>query len=423
MAYYLVIGLFFAGLLHVFFSAELVTKHIGKNSISSVIKASLLGVPLPLCSCGVIPTAVFLRKSGASTGAVASFLISTPQTGIDSIIATYGMLGLPLAIYRPIAAFLSGIFGGTLISKTVKNELTENLGTANISCSSKDSSCGCSHNHSHNNTLNEAKNKPTTIRGKIKRLFSYAFIEMLDDIAIHLVIGIIIAALINQLIPDTFFVKYGLTSGLPAMLLMVAIGLPMYICSTSSIPIAITLMMKGFSPGAAFVFLFAGPVTNAASISVLIKTLGKKVTALYIFSVTVMAIVFGLLFDFITGGSYALPSTVAHISHGSTSEILKLIIAAIFLLLLIRSIGNRIYQKYFKKETATIMNEHRDLTIQVSGMSCNHCANSIIKMVSQLEGVEDVDVNLSTKSVRIRGNDFDQDDIKHTIKELGYFPA
>lgn len=354
MSFYLVIGLFFAGILHVCFSREWVTKHVGQNNTASVVKASLLGVPLPLCSCGVIPTAVFLRRNGASTGAVASFLISTPQTGIDSIIATYGMMGLPLAVYRPIAAFLSGIIGGLFINKAAKNnpnEFNADFSIAESCCSAeKDSSCSaaghsecsCSCGHDHG----PSSETPKTFADKIKRIFSYAFVDMLDDISLHLTMGIVIAALINQLVPDDFFIRYGLTGGLKAMVLMVIIGLPMYICSTSSIPIAISLMMKGFTPGAAFVFLFAGPVTNAASVAVLTKTLGKKVTALYMTAVTVMAIAFGYLFDLISGGEYYLYNTAGHISHGTSSEILKLVVASFFLILLVRSFIARFYKKY-----------------------------------------------------------------------------
>ncbi len=277
------LGLIFVGLLNLYVSKEFIVHHIGSNSILSAVKASILGVPLPLCSCGVIPTAAHLSRNGASNGAVVSFLISTPQTGIDSIIATYGMMGPIFAIFRPFAAFISGITGG-IIANFLNDKTSfsfpkkdEHPTCQNDSCSGED--------HKH--------------KSKVKIFYDYAFKEFLDDISIQMLIGIIIAALISFFIPEDFFIRHNIGVGFTGMLLMIAIGLPMYICATSSIPIALALMSKGISPGAAFVFLSVGPLTNAASITILLKLLKKKILIIYLLSGTISAVIFGMLLDFI----------------------------------------------------------------------------------------------------------------------------
>jgi len=247
MAPFLLLGFLFAGLLKVFVPPDLMSRYLGKSSTSAVVNASLLGIPLPLCSCGVLPAGISLYKNGASKGSSVSFLISTPQTGIDSILVTWSMLGLPFAILRPIVAFFTGIAGGLVTNKIERSQ-----------------------------PIKQAKNK-SHIRNKfsIKEIFRYAFVEMVADIASWLVIGLLIAALITVIIPDNFFTEYNL-SGISGMLLILIVSIPLYICATSSVPIAAVLLLKGLSPGALLVFLMAGPATNAATITVIGKTLGKK---------------------------------------------------------------------------------------------------------------------------------------------------
>lgn len=312
MSYYLFIGLLFVGILHIYMSDEFVAKHLGADSLWSVIKASLFGVPLPLCSCGVIPTGLQLKKSGASNGSVISFLTSTPQTGIDSMIATYGLLGLPFAIFRPFAAFASGVVGGFIVNlfpedyfelgNKDKEILIESCCSENTeqsivedNCSSEGCGCGCSTNGPD---LSELGLRKSPLKS-IKEMYRYAFDEFLGDISKDFVVGLVLAAIITLVLPADFFVSLSLKSPLLLMLLMIVVGIPLYICSTSSIPIAIALMLKGISPGAAFVFLFAGPVTNIASIMILKRSLGTKLLSLYLVIVSTLAIVFGLVLDFL----------------------------------------------------------------------------------------------------------------------------
>jgi hypothetical protein len=282
MAPYIMLGIGIAGLLHVILSKDFVARHIGGNNISSVFKAALFGVPLPLCSCGVVPTAVYLKNSGASKASVSSFLISTPQTGVDSIAATWGMLGPMFAIFKAIAALIIGMAGGMaefVFDKKNKPSLKP---------------------EEVKPFTNAAKLDPYPgLRGKIKEIFNYAVFELLDDIIVNFVIGLAIAAIISIAIPDEFFTSSFLSNPLVSMVIMVAIGIPMYICSTSSIPIAVALIAKGVSPGAAYVFLVAGPATNAASLAIISKALGRKATIRYLVTIITGSLLFGFVMDII----------------------------------------------------------------------------------------------------------------------------
>ncbi len=368
MSFYIVIGLIFTGLLHAFIKKETILRHVGKDTTASVIKASVIGVPLPLCSCGVVPTAMYLGKSGASKGAVVSFLTSTPQTGVDSIIATYGMLGPLFAIYRAVAAFISGIFSGIITNLFCKNDkiyYTQSKSTCGCSGESHDieqvSSCCSGEKNAHANEdpnraredhVNESSccsqklhTEKVSFWKKVKIAFTYGFGEFLDEIAVHFVVGLMIAALISTLLPSSIFENFA--NPFVTMLLMVLIGIPMYICSTASIPIAVSLMIKGISPGAAFVFLFAGPVTNIASLLVLSKTLGKKVTAVYLTVASLCAIAFGLLLDYILGvfGTAGISNIQEVHAHEHEMPIYMTIIAVLFGLLVLTSIIKKFTRK------------------------------------------------------------------------------
>lgn len=316
MSFYMVIGLLCTGFLHAFVKQGWIKKQLGSKSASSVVKAAVVGVPLPLCSCGVVPMAVYLRQSGASKGATISFLTSTPQTGVDSIIATYGLMGPLFAIFRPFAAFISGITTGFVTNylsqeqKTCccsghKKEKEEEAKPQQSSCccsghkkeeeaKPQASSCCCS-----KNITKEEEAPKLSFLGKMISMFTFAFGEFLDRIAKNFVIGLLVAALLATVIPEDFFnvIQHPLLS----MLIVLLVGIPMYVCSTASIPIAVSLMMKGLSPGAAFVFLFTGPATNVASLAVLMKVFDKKTMLIYISTLCVCAISFGLLLDYIGG--------------------------------------------------------------------------------------------------------------------------
>ena len=281
MSPYLLFGFTFAGLLHIFFRPETVAKHLGKNNISSVIKAALFGIPLPLCSCGVIPAAMSLRKEGASKGAVLSFLISTPTSGVDSIAATYALLGGIFTIYRILASFVTGVISGLLANLLLKKEEPVKKEEA-----PKCKMCEAEEHKEHEHGIID----------KIKGMFHYAFVDLIKDSGGALLLGILIGGVITFFMPEEFIRTY-LGSGFKAMVAMLIIGIPMYVCATASIPIAAALMLKGMNPGAAFVFLVAGPATNIVTMMIISKNMGKKALAIYLSSIAVCSVLLGYLLD------------------------------------------------------------------------------------------------------------------------------
>ena len=276
MSPYLLLGFFLAGIMHAFIPGRYYTNYLARPTLRSVVNAALIGIPLPLCSCGVIPTAMSLRKEGASKGSVAAFLISTPQTGVDSIIATGSLMGWPFAIMRPLAAFIMAIAGGAIVNAA-----------DNSSDAMHASNTACQHAHTHK-----------TFWQKMIEALRYAFIDMMEDIGKWLVAGLIVAGLITVFIPDSFFVVFqGNTWA--SMLLVMCLSLPMYLCATGSIPIAVALMMKGLTPGAALLLLIAGPACNLASMLVVRKVMGTRTLVTYIGSIVIGAIFFGWLTDYL----------------------------------------------------------------------------------------------------------------------------
>jgi uncharacterized membrane protein YraQ (UPF0718 family) len=289
MAPYIVFGLFFAGILHELVPDTLVSKHLGKDSIGSVIKATIFGVPLPVCSCGVIPLATSIKKSGASKGATLSFLISTPITGVDSILATYGMFGWIFTVYRVVTSMFISIIAGILANvfdtKEPKMSFFINPDKEQSSLTCK-SSCEC-----ESQSIQKR-------RFSLKRAIKYAFGTLLGDIASALFFGLIIGALITVAIPSNLseiILKYSWLS----YLIVILIAVPMYVCATASLPIAAALMLSGVSPGAAFVFLSAGPATNTVTIGVVKKMLGKRVLYIYLGSIILGSVLFGFGLDYL----------------------------------------------------------------------------------------------------------------------------
>lgn len=281
-------GFLVAGLVKAFVPEDVVQAHLG-GGLRSIIKASAIGVPVPLCSCGVIPAAASLKKQGAGKGAVASFLVSTPETGIDSIAITYALLDPLMTIFRPIAAFVTAIATGVAVSFTGTDEPAVATETA---CGYQDSGCSCSRSH-------KKVEKPGMAQ-KVRSGLSFAFGELLGDVGGWLLGGVLLAGLISGFVSGEFVERY-LSNDIVAMAMMLAISVPMYVCATSSTPIVAALALKGISPGAALVFLLAGPATNAASLPVISKLLGKKGTVVYLVVIVVMSLLFGILVNHLYG--------------------------------------------------------------------------------------------------------------------------
>jgi uncharacterized protein len=278
MAPYLLLGFFVAGILSAFVPVSFIERHLGKRGLWQIVKASLLGVPIPLCSCSVIPVAASLRRHGATKGATISFLTSTPQTGVDSIAATWGLLGPLFAVFRMAVAFVTGVICG-VVTEAFTPPSAESAESAD-EC--RDESCP---------TCN-----PTIGVCKWKQVFNYGFGTLPRDIGKALLIGIIISGLLGALVPADFFTRY-LNSEWLSMLAVMALGIPLYVCSTGSIPIALAMIGMGLSPGAALVFLITGPATNTATIATVLKTMGLRAVVIYLITLAGCSLAAGWLLN------------------------------------------------------------------------------------------------------------------------------
>ena len=391
MSPYLLLGFLFAGILHAFVPQYLFSKYLSKSNWVSVFYATLFGIPLPLCSCGVIPTAMALYKEGASKGSVIAFLIATPQTGIDSIIATYSLLGLPFAVIRPVTAFFTSIFAG----------LTTNIFT------SKESSSA---------TVKQIENHPSkalSFAQKLKSVFQYGYVEMMEDVGKMLLFGLIAAGLISYFVPDNFFTIFG-NNTLLTMLLILVVAVPMYVCATGSIPIAIALMMKGMSPGTALVLLMAGPAANIASMLVIGKVLGKKTFLLYLTTLVIGAITSGLIIDnFLPASWFDVSNLTLSAHHNGHFYHFKVVCSVVLLILFVHAM--------FPKKTEITQNTENGkiISFKIDGMHCNNCKNNATKAISSLKSVEQVTVDLSAGIARVQGNPTDEE-IKSAVEALGF---
>ena len=293
MAPYLLLGFAVAGGLSVWVSPEWVERRLGGRGLWPVLKASLFGVPLPLCSCGVIPVAASLHRHGASRAATTAFLLSTPQTGVDSIAVTYALLGPVFAVFRPIAAFLTGLFGGALVQA---------FGEKNGATSTPEQKQPCCH------SCCEGKHES----GKLSRAWRHGFVALPKDIALPLLVGILIAGALATFVPANSLATY-VGGGALSILIMMAAGVPVYVCATASVPIALGFMHLGASPGAALAFLIAGPATNAVTVATTWKVLGRRTALIYLFTVAASAFACGLLLDqFMLVAHDVLPQLAAH---------------------------------------------------------------------------------------------------------------
>ena len=391
MAPYLLLGFFIAGVLHVFVPQKFYANYLSRNNKLSVVWAALLGVPLPLCSCGVIPTAIGLRNEKASKGAIASFLIATPQTGIDSILATFSLMGLGFAIIRPMAALITGVCGGLLVNRLVREDDVK-----------IDASASCQ----------------VESGNRIWRVLKYAYYDMLRDIGLRLLIGLVVAALIQVAVPDEFFLSFG-SQPLLQMLVILVIAVPMYICSTGSIPVAAALMMKGLSPGAALVMLMAGPAVNLASILVVHKSMGRRFTSIYLMTIVGFAVLFGLLLNAteIFNFQFSIINSQAACCMSATTlpNPFKIICATVLTLLIIFALMMKLFSKFTSKKPLD-----PDVTVyRVEDMHCSHCEAAVVRAVEDLPGVEKAKANASANTLTIKGP-ATEEAIRAAVEGIGY---
>ncbi len=396
MSPYLLLGFLFAGILRVVFPRKMITRYMGQNNFRSVFNASLLGVPMPLCSCGVLPAGIGFYRNGASKGPTISFLISTPQTGVDSILATYSLLGLPLAIIRPVVALVTGLVGGVLGNAAERNGKDE-----------KDRS-------------NEGE---VPYERSVKELFRYGFVELIQDISKWLVIGMLVAALLSVLIPGDFFTST-ISSEYLAMLLMLAASVPLYICATGSIPIAAVLLMKGLAPGAALVLLMAGPATNIATMAVIGNTLGKKSLWVYLGTIIGGALFFGILVneflprEWFTGAMLSMDHLHDHQTgwfKWASSAFLMLLILNGYIMKLLSARKERRKDK----EKANNMKKNI-LQYRVEGMTCDHCKATVENGLKELDGVSEAMADRTNNLVSVQAEGITEQQIREAIERMGY---
>lgn len=390
MSPYLLLGFLIAGVLHVFVPKRFYARYLSRDNKLSVLWAALLGVPLPLCSCGVIPTAVGLKNDGASKGAVASFLIATPQTGIDSILATFSLMGLGFAVTRPIAALVTGICGGILVNRLVKKDTAE---------------------------MNAGQCAVTSEKGnRLWRVLRYAYFDMIQDIGLRLTIGLLIAALIQVAVPDEFFLTFG-SQPLLQMLIILVVAVPMYICSTGSIPVAAALMMKGLSPGAALVMLMAGPAVNIASILVVRKSMGSRFTWIYLLTIVGFSILFGLLVNAIGIGADIMPAcgeVTCCPSETTTPDVFHTICSVLLVFFIIIALSMKFLSKFKKQEAV-----EGTVIYTVEGMHCNHCKAACEQSVGKVKGVVSCEATPTANTLVVSGSASD-DDIRKAVEQAGF---
>ena len=410
MSPYLLLGFTLAGMMHAFVPRTMYSRYLSGNNFRSVLGAAILGIPLPLCSCGVIPTAMSLRKDGASKGATISFLIATPQTGVDSIIATYSLMGLPFALLRPFVALVTALFGGTLANYVDRNDDKEAAAAERSCC---------------------AKEEKTTFAQKIKVAANYAYVEMMQDIGRWLVLGLVVAGVITVFVPDSFFSLFA-DRPFASMLMVLLFAIPMYLCATGSIPIAVALMLKGLSPGTALVLLMAGPAVNVASLLVIGKVMGRRSLFTYLFSIVGCAILFGLGIDYLLPREwFTMPLAHIHSCHGCGEISYFNTVCSIVLALLL---ANAFIQRYRKGTPSASLVPLKQgdnspcsceacnitaWTITVKGMNCNHCKSNVETAILKITGVDSVEIDLASGRTVIHGNP-NRDDVVKAIEALGF---
>ena len=317
---YILLGLAAAGLMHILIPAQGIARWLGRPGFGATARAALLGIPLPLCSCAVVPVTIELSRKGASREASLAFLVSTPETGVDSILLTYGLMGPVMAVVRPLAALLTSLVAATssMIWRARDGEDPE---PARDPVDSQPSA----------SPVEVAPERRPT---RLRRAAHYGFVEMVDEIGFWLVVGLILTGVITALVPEDW-IRGALGEGPGAMVVLLLLGIPLYMCASASTPVGAALLLKGVSPGAALVFLLAGPATNASSLVVIARFFGRKFVAIYLFSVVVTALATGYLFDWLLArtGWEIVPSLAAdHLEEISWITLSSAVVLGILLL-------------------------------------------------------------------------------------------
>ena len=405
MAPYLLLGMGVAGLLHVLVPERLVAQHLGGKGWWPVLKASLLGVPLPLCSCGVVPVAASIKDRGASRGAVLSFLTSTPTSGVDSMLASWSLLGPLFAIVRPVVSFVLGVVSGVLAELFGGPEPDRGSGSASAEAPT-------------------AGAVGRSLPGALRRSFSYGFGELAGGMAFTLLIGILIGGLLSHLLPHNVLAKY-LGQGWLSYLVMLVVGVPLYVCASGSIPVAAALMLKGLSPGAALVFLIVGPATNSATVAVVGGMLGRRALTVYLAVISLGALGAGYLMDLLVGAWPGLAAGVRAQTGGHQMGVTwsQVVWGSVLGGLLLYHLLPKITRRLRRKGAPPAGGGGSNAKILVPDMRCGHCAGTIEDALAKVSGVRRVEVDIAGKMVTV---ELDRDQqvgpAMDAISTAGYHP-
>lgn len=412
MAAYLLLGFAVAGLLSVFISPAWLERHLGGRSLASVFKASLFGVPLPLCSCGVIPVSASLKQHGASRAATTAFLLSTPQTGVDSVMVTWTMLGPVFAVFRPVMALLTGLLGGSLVQALVPDESPRQPVQQGFEVAAP-----------------VADDRPHGWAARLKAAWSYGTVTLPGDINRALVVGILIAGFLAAAVPENFLDAY-LGAGARSIALMMVVGIPLYVCATASVPLAVGFITLGATPGAALAFLVAGPATNAATLTTISRVLGRRTMIIYLATVAVSAFGGGLLLDWLLPrAALALPqfAGTVHI-HESVGWFGHLSGVALVLVLAWSWWRSRQHDcgcdgtacDSLEQEPATLAIPVSRQEFEVTGMNCSHCAASVDRALREVPGVSSCRVILEESLAVVEGTEVSAEAVVAAVTGLGY---
>jgi uncharacterized membrane protein YraQ (UPF0718 family)/copper chaperone CopZ len=381
LAPWLLLGMAIAGLLHALLPPDFVRRHL--RGRAGVLRAVALGVPLPLCSCGVIPAGLGLKKDGASSGAAVGFLISTPQTGVDSILVSSSFLGWPFALFKVLSAAVTGLVGGWL---------TDRLSTG------------------EDEVEREAASRPGARRPTLRDSVSHA-LDILRTIWPWIVFGVLVSAAIEVFVPDGFFTGLAAYGTVVPLLAALAISLPLYVCATASVPIAAALVAGGMPAGAALVFLMAGPATNLATMGAIQRGLGGRALAVYLATIILGSAGAGLVFDFVLDAE-AVPVPTAHEHTTWWAAAAALLLCGLIAWLALEELRLRARRLWARRD-------RRSIEVGVSGMTCGGCASKLERALCSEDGVTSAVVSLDAGTVVVQGA-VDERRVRSVVEHAGF---
>jgi uncharacterized membrane protein YraQ (UPF0718 family)/copper chaperone CopZ len=384
LAPWLLVGAALAAVLHVILPPGLIRRQL--RGTAGVLKAVAIGVPLPLCSCGVIPAGLGLKKDGASDGAAVGFLISTPQTGVDSILVSASFLGWPFALFKVASAAILGLVGG-LLTHAVADEASSHRGASEVTTDAARPSARAGFEHG---------------------------VMLLRTIWRWLVFGVIASAALTVFLPPDAFSILARDGGLGAMLLSLVVSIPLYVCATASVPIASALVAGGMPVGAALVFLMAGPATNVATIGAVYRAFGARVLAVYLGTIILGTIVLATVFDAIVGPTAV--TSMHHHDHGSP-------LAVVAALILITAIAWFAFDdlRALAARTRTRRAASSTIDVGVSGMTCQGCVRKLEKRLTETPGVDAAEVQLPPGRAVVSGR-ISRGQVEDVIRAAGFEP-